>query len=105
MNIMRQPWREILQEHKHSESLSRSKSYSSIASHQTPKKIEMSKTCTSNSRTQLLGETITMNVASGTGEGDIINMITLRKYKIKVLRRAFLAKENEGDGAKVITRC
>lgn len=62
----------------------------------------MSTTCTSNSRNLLIGDT---NVASETDEVDINNMITLRKYKIKALKRAFLAEENEGDEAKIVTSC
>ena len=51
----------------------------------------------------MLGET---NVASGTNEENINNMITLKnnmqisKYKINELKRAFLAEENE-----VVTSC
>ena len=62
----------------------------------------MSTSCTSNSGDLLIEET---NVASGTNERDINNMIALRKCKIKALRRAFLAKENEGDEAKIVATC
>ena len=97
------PWREILQENRYSESLPESKSYSSTTSHQTPLDSEVSTSCFSHSRDLLLGET---NLASGTNEENINNMITLKnnmqisKYKINELKRAFLAEENE-----VVTSC
>ena len=85
-----------------------SKSNTSPTSPPTSVNSEISTSCTSHSRDLLLGET---NVASGTDEEDINNMINLKnnlvihQVKIKALKRAFLAEENEDDEAIVVTSC